>query len=261
MAFAGRDAAPPPPLRRRATAVALALAAHLLIAWLLLRIVPPLFVPVAPPDSFTLLPDRPAGADTTPQEKARRAPARTRAAARATPSRTPPPPPRPEAVAPPPTPPVETRDPMLRLFGRKDLFEAGDVSRMRRDPGEGTAVAEADGGGDSAAPYGPGEGPGGKRLYAAEWQVEPTDSQLSPYVRPNAPRPGWGIVACQTVDGYRVENCRQIGESPVGSGYAAAVRQAAWQFRVRPPRVGGKSMVGAWVRIRIDYTIGGMEAR
>ena len=52
---------------------------------------------------------------------------------------------------------------------------------------------------------------------------------------------------------FHVDNCVELGESP-GSGYARAVREAAWQFLVLPPRIGGKMMVGTWVRIRISYT-------
>src|SRR3546814_18980302 len=72
----------------------------------------------------------------------------------------------------------------------------------------------------------------------------------------NAPSTGWGLIACQTVEHYRVDNCRTLGESPLGSGMARAVRQAESQFLVRPPRIGGRLVVGAWERIRIAYTDG-----
>ena len=65
------------------------------------------------------------------------------------------------------------------------------------------------------------------------------------------------MITCKTIANYQVENCRSLGESPVGSGLSRAMRQSAWQFRIRPPRINGKPMIGAWVKIRIDFTQGG----
>jgi protein TonB len=62
------------------------------------------------------------------------------------------------------------------------------------------------------------------------------------------------LIVCRTAPDFRVEDCVGLDEYPDGSNLQRAVLAAAWQFRVRPPRVGGVSKVGAWVRIRIDYT-------
>ena len=98
-----------------------------------------------------------------------------------------------------------------------------------------------------------GRAPNGEVLYAADWAREPTSTELNGYLPPNAPD-GWGLIACRTVAGNRVEDCVELGQSPRGSQLASAVRQAAWQFRVLPPRRNGRSLIGSWVRIRIDYT-------
>ena len=96
-----------------------------------------------------------------------------------------------------------------------------------------------------------GKGPHGETLYAAEWARHPTDAELGGYMPHNAPD-GYGLIACKTAPEERVEDCVELGQTP-GSHLASAVRQAAWQFRVRPPRKNGVPLIGEWVEIRIDY--------
>ncbi len=98
-----------------------------------------------------------------------------------------------------------------------------------------------------------GTAPDGSPLYAARWYREPTPDQLSGYLSA-ASGPGWGLIACKTAPNWRVEECAIVEEYPRNSGIARAVQAAAWQFKVRPPRLGGAYQVGSWVRIRIDYT-------
>lgn len=99
-----------------------------------------------------------------------------------------------------------------------------------------------------------GTAPNGEPLYAAAWYREPKDDELRGYLA-TASGPGWGLIACRTAPDFRVEDCVALDEYPNGSQINRAVLAAAWQFRVRPPRIGGQSQVGAWVRIRIDYSI------
>lgn len=240
-----------PPLWRRAAGIVLALVAELLLVAMLLTLAPEATRRLAETTAtFRLLPEP------------RLAPVRTRTVARikrpsggASPrART-----RPAvaAAAPPPSAPRSNAFANVVPLTRAEL-DAADIATMPTHPAATQAEA-ADAGGTgvgkgSGPDDGSGAGPNGERLYDADWYVRPTDAELSPYLRAGAPRTGWGEVACQTVEDHRVENCEQLGESPLGSGFARAVREAAWQFRVMPPRIGGRPMIGAWVRIRIDYT-------
>jgi protein TonB len=99
-----------------------------------------------------------------------------------------------------------------------------------------------------------GSGPNGEPLYAARWYREPTNGELAGYLS-TASGPGWGLINCQTAPQFRVENCVLVDEWPSGSQIGRAVLAAAWQFKVRPPQIGGQPQVGEWVRIRIDYDL------
>jgi protein TonB len=123
----------------------------------------------------------------------------------------------------------------------KEDMAAADLSNL---PAAGSGSA-----GDSEEV---GRGPHGEILYAAEWAREPTNAELSGYYPPGAPE-GSGLIACKTIPGNRVDDCVAIESRPASSRLASAALNAAWQFRIRPPRKNGKPMIGEWVRIRIDY--------
>lgn len=224
-----------PPLRRRASGLALALGinAALLLALLTLGVLPR---PEQKPSQATIV-------DLLPESHSRR-PETARAAARPDKPAVKPPPvalPVKPTIAPPPS---AADEPLPWIEMSSAQLAAADIRNLKPAPGEGDSEEV-------------GRGPHGEILYAAEWARKPTDAELAGYLPRNAPN-GWGLIACRTIPGNRVDDCIELGQSPAGSRLASAVRQAAWQFRVRPPRKGGKAQVGEWVRIRIEYErIGG----
>jgi protein TonB len=98
-----------------------------------------------------------------------------------------------------------------------------------------------------------GTAPNGQPLYAAAWHRRPRDQEMRGYL--STAQPGYAQIACRTVPDFRVENCVLEAEYPSGSDMGRAVLAMAWQFRVRPPMLGGRYQVGEWVRIRITYTV------
>lgn len=150
----------------------------------------------------------------------------------------------------PPLKPTITQRPLQMLEVDKDFLDAADISKLGSNA-PGAQLADGHAPGDSEQV---GNAPNGEPLYAAEWYREPTNQELATYMPKSLYEDGWGMIACKTAPRFKVEDCVELGQTP-GSHLAGAVRQAAWQFLVRPPRVGGKPLVGEWVRIRIDYHI------
>ena len=148
----------------------------------------------------------------------------------------------------PSTPPV----PPFKLIPlTRDEMAAADIGRMPKRGAGAHGQGPAEGGGDNGTG---GDGPGGAHLYNAEWVREPSDAEISGYMGSRRVYRGdWAEIACRTIDHFHVEDCQELSESPPGSGLARAWRQAAWQFLIRPPRINGKAMIGAWVRIRIVF--------
>lgn len=143
--------------------------------------------------------------------------------------------PRPQPVAPPPTVgprPIQTPQPGKPSFGPADTGPSPSM-------GDSEVVGTA---------------PNGEPLYRAAWYKRPTEDELDGYLS-TASGPGWGLIACRTAPDFRVEDCVPLAEYPQGSMINRAILAATWQFKVRPPRRGGQSLVGSWVRIRIDYGV------
>ena len=138
----------------------------------------------------------------------------------------------------------------------KSEFDAMDLAKL---PGGGsTGSGENAGSGQgNKGQMGPGLGPGGAQLYPVAWLREPYDSELTPYLAAvkRIPPGASADIACRMIERNRVENCQIIGESPRGTGLAQALRKAAWQFLVKPPRVDDKPQLGVWVRIHFDFGV------
>jgi hypothetical protein len=217
--------------RGRATRFALVVIVHVLAAFIGYYLSPP--INIRKPESELQVTMLPSLEDK--QEKPR---AKTRAKAR---SETTPKP----ATVPVPEPIV----PLPMMIVSSETFRAADISRIRPARDEPAAELAAD---DSDRSVG--EGPGGAKVYQAEWFREPTDAEIGGYLPRGLRQSGWALIICRTIPDNRVEDCREMEESPIGSGLARSMRQAAWQFRVRPTRIGGKPQIGTWVRIRFDLT-------
>ena len=155
--------------------------------------------------------------------------------------------PPPEIVLPvPPTiTPPETNIDLVEMT-REEL---STTDKAMAESSKAVASAGTGVGGDSAVV---GKGPRGETLYAAEWLREPTRQEINHYLPANA-SPGYGVIACKTYPRFRVDDCYRMGSVPASSQLDKVLLNAAWQFKIRPPRKNGQPMIGEWVRIRFDY--------
>ncbi|WP_294018458.1 hypothetical protein [Sphingomonas sp.] len=243
----------------RAIAIALALLIEALVALLLLTLAPKILAPpeeTVPMATFGVSPE-PEPAPEPPSE-ARPADTVAQPTARAQPRDADTPTPDPVVADPAPAPPVLLDIPLSRT---------PDIGTLPRRPAAGPAAPARRVAGPPAPGPDPGDsrrvegrGPNGEPLYAAAWFREPYDSELRGYLSTARP-PGWALIACRTVQDYRIDSCTLLDEYPDGAQIGRAVLAAAWQFRVRPPRLRGQYQVGEWVRIRIDYELDSTRVR
>lgn len=230
------------PARRRLSGAALTLAIELLLALLVLGLGTATVIPMHDAGGPVMINVGPEHHNQA-QAAARQSP---RAASKPQVAHPPvlPPHPIPTARSVPAPPPTK-----LVPMSSADMA-AADISKLGSNAPGGAP-------GDSEAV---GTGPNGETLYAAEWARHPTSTELGGYLPPN-PQDGYGRVACKTVPDNRVDDCIELESAPLSSRLARAVRLAAWQFRVRPPRKNGRPMIGQWVVIQIDYDFGGRDER
>ena len=238
-------------LRRRGAAALLALGIELLLALLLFYLAPPLpsrkeerrttvFGIEAPKSADS--PDRkPADKQAKPAARAQRAQAQPR---------TQPPPPVPLPIE----TPVPAGPPSFLKLSRND-YQQGDIAKV---PSHGPVRSESNEVAENVAHDDDspilGTGPNGEPYYGAEWYRKPTAAMFAPYLPRGWAKNGTGKVLCRMDASYRLEDCRILDESPKGSGYGYATLQAAWQFRMIPPRRGGKVVPNARILIDVTYS-------
>src|SRR5947209_9503347 len=175
-----------PPLQRRLSGFALAVAINLvlLLVLLTLGVVAKQQKEQSQTLSINLLPEsRPASA--TEKQKTLTQHPRVEAS-RPVPK---PPPivlPSKPTITPPPKP---SQKPWIEMS--KDEFAAADISKL--------PAAGAGGAGDSEVI---GRGPNGEALYAAEWAREPSDAEIGGYWPKNVS--GWGLGECKNIPQNRV---------------------------------------------------------
>jgi len=229
------------PERRRALPLLITILVHLLLLLMLLRLAPPFAKMSRPRGSLITFTVAPQDQEQTSRARSSRSKHQASSPARSSPIETPPPKIELPAKAAP-----WTLTPGLERFDIRQV----PPTHSAQSTSDASASDEANGESNSDRPVA--YGPAGQPLYDAQWYREPTDTELAYYAKRARPGPGFAEIGCQTVARFHVDNCVALGESP-GSGYARAMLEAAWQFLVVPPRIGGKTMVGTWVRIRITF--------
>lgn len=244
--------------RRRPAGFVLALIAEAILVLVVVKLGSGAFVPVSAPPGMTTISFRAAPkqqAAKPEQEKSKaETPQRETRQPQARPTLTPEQPtPQVAQPRPQPSPPPALMQLSPREMASADITPPSAASAPRRAM-MGPPAPPA--GGDTRQV---GTAPSGEPLYAASWYREPYQDELTGYMS-TASGPGWGTIACRTAPDYRVEDCVQVDEYPTGSNIARAVLAAAWQFRVRPPRIGGRDKIGDWVRIRITLAPSGLKA-
>lgn len=236
--------------RKRATGIVLTLFVELLLCLALLTLAPPILRQKEVPVEVKLF-NLPASEPAPPAPEPAASPESRRAAE---------PQERQPAAPAEAAPPQPAERPVLSPFIplTRDQLAVADIGAMPARPPAAVASRPLAGPPNTASPGDSqrvaGSGPNGEPLYAASWYREPYDDELSGYLA-TASGPGWGLIACRTAPNFRVEDCIALDEYPERSNIARAVLAAAWQFKVRPPQIGGRPQVGEWVRIRIDYGI------
>jgi protein TonB len=229
----------PTELARRAAALAIALAIEFLLLLALLSLGRSAALPPKPQLTDISLSARdvaeaPAPAETSsrPVEQAVPQPVETAASVIE-------PAPAPAFVIPLPTaprspPPAERAPAAPRAVIREEAYGPPDTGAPSSDDSERVGIA-----------------PDGSPLYRAQWYREP-GPEFRGFL--SAASPGYGLIACRTIPNFYVTDCIALDESP-GSMLTRSMLAGSGVLRVRPPRLGGRSLVGAWVRIRVDYML------